>query len=422
LEEEDLANPERSGFDPSRPSMMRVAVRDGFSGRFRPSRRMVSKALQEGSSVMHIWSEDEEDDGQFTMTGSLDWAFCIPITSESCRGWCLYVSGEGGGLNGGVVSEDALKGDLRFTELVSQFIGSIRQVRLLEEHKTQLSSFFSPTVMESLTGKDAQAALQPSEREVSVLFCDVRGFSLKSEKLQDQLLQLLQSVKAALGVMANSIVEHDGAIADFQGDAALGFWGWPVASVGPIPACRAALKINQEFNSPSEPNELLEGFSVGIGVAHGNAIAGEIGTENQMKIGVFGPVVNQGARFESMTKQFGVTICIDEITAKYVRHEMPTSEARVRTLARVRPKGMGTAITVSELIPPASESDILDETIAGFEKAIEHVTAGDWDTAIEIFKSLPEADAPAQALIAKLADYGNKPPADWDGAFSLTKK
>jgi hypothetical protein len=83
---------------------------------------------------------------------------------------------------------------------------------------------------------------------------------------------------------------------------------------------------------------------------------------------------------------------------------------------------MGTAITVSELIPPLGESDIQDDTIAGFEKAIEKVFAGEWDEALEIFNSLPKEDAPTQALIAKLAEYDNKPPADWDGAFSLTKK
>jgi len=58
-----------------------------------------------------------------------------------------------------------------------QFIASVRSVRTLQETQTQLSSFFSPKVMESLIGEDAHLALVPQGRDISVLFCDVRGFS-----------------------------------------------------------------------------------------------------------------------------------------------------------------------------------------------------------------------------------------------------
>ena len=101
-----------------------------------------------------------------------------------------------------VVIEHDLLGDLRFTQLVAQFIGSIRQVRMLQEHKTQLSTFFSPKIIEGLTTQNAKEILCPAEREITVLFCDVRGFSKKAEALQGDLLTLLKSVSAALGVMA----------------------------------------------------------------------------------------------------------------------------------------------------------------------------------------------------------------------------
>ena len=119
-----------------------------------------------------------------------------------------------------------------------------------------------------------------AEREIPVLFCDVRGFSKKSEELQGDLLTLLKSVSAALGVMAGGIVERDGAIADFQGDAALGFWGWPTELLeGPVPACRSALAIYRAFRHGVQKTDgLLFGFSIGMGVAHGRALAGQIGT------------------------------------------------------------------------------------------------------------------------------------------------
>ncbi len=408
-----------------KPKLMRVQTRDGFEGRFMPSRRLLRKALRQGESAMHIVSETEGEGAQFTMASSFGWAFCAPISAPSCLGWCLYVSGAGGREGNLFVTEEDLKGDLRFTQLVSQLIGSIRTVRTLQEQTTQLSAFFSPKVIANLTKKGGAADIMvPSRRDISVLFCDVRGFSRKSEQLQDDLETLLDCVKAALSAMTGGILAYDGSIADFQGDAALGFWGWPAPLAdGPISACRAALAIMQAFKLPLEQQGLLEGFSCGAGIAHGQAIAGQVGTTQQAKIGVFGPVVNQGSRIEGMTRMFGVDICIDEATANFVRRLMPPEEGRVRRLARLRPKGMDTAVEVSELLPPEIDSPRLTaEIVTAHELAVEHVIAGRWTEAIEILQPRAEIDQPSRFLLEHMAASDNQPPADWDGAFRLTSK
>ena len=406
-----------------KPKVMRVQTRDDFDGRFMPSRRLLRKSLRRGESVMHIVGE--ASGSQFTMASSLGWAFCSPITAESCVGWCLYVSGLGGRDGNNFVTEDSLKGDLRFTQLVAQLIGSIHTVRALQEQTTQLSAFFSPKVMANLTKKGGAAdILVPSERDITVLFCDVRGFSRKAEQLKDDLYKLLECVKAALSAMTGGILSFDGSIADFQGDAALGFWGWPAPLPdGPMSACHAALAIMQVFNLPAEERGLLEGFSCGVGIAHGRAIAGQIGTSQQAKIGVFGPVVNQGSRIEGMTRQFGVGVCIDEATADFVRRLMPPEIGRVRRLARVRPKGMDTPLLVNELLPPEVENDIVSEmALLNYEAALSAIIAGRWSEGLERLDAVPDADGPRQFLIAQMAKHNNTPPADWDGAFSLDSK
>ena len=411
--------------DVPKPKLMRVQTRDDFEGRFMPSRRLLRKALRQGESMMHIVGEMESGGAQFTMASSLGWAFCAPITAASCLGWCLYVSGEGGRDGNNFVSVDDLKGDLRFTQLVAQLIGSIRTVRTLQEHTTQLSAFFSPKVIANLTKKGgAGDILVPSRRDITVLFCDVRGFSRKSEQLQDKLEELLDCVKAALSAMTCGILAFDGSIADFQGDAALGFWGWPTPLPdGPLSACRAALTIMQVFKLPLEEQGLLEGFSCGVGIAHGQAIAGQIGTSQQAKIGVFGPVVNQGSRIEGLTRMFDVGICIDETTANFVRRLMAPEEGRVRRLARVRPKGMDTPIEISELLPPESDCPQLTAaSVSAHEQAVEHVIAGRWVAAIEILRPRAETDGPARFLLEQMSLSDNQPPADWDGSFRLTSK
>ena len=406
-----------------KPKMMRVQTRDEFDGRFMPSRRLLRKALRRGESVMHIVGD--VDSSQFTMATSLGWAFCAPITAESCVGWCLYVSGSGGRDGDNFVTEDSLKGDLRFTQLVAQLIGSIRTVRSLQDQKTQLSAFFSPKVVANLTKKGgAGDILAPSERDITVLFCDVRGFSRKSEQLKDDLHKLLDCVKAALGAMTGGILAYDGSIADFQGDAALGFWGWPTPLPdGPMAACRAAFSILQAFALPLGEQGLLEGFSCGVGIAHGRAIAGQIGTSQQAKIGVFGPIVNQGSRIEGLTRQFGVGICIDEQTANFVRRLMPPGEGRCRRLARLRPKGMDTTLLVHELLPPEVDGCLISETaMLNYEASLDMVIGGRWSEAIERLNAVPDEDGAKLFLLKHMAKFDNSPPDNWDGAFSLDSK
>lgn len=409
--------------DLTRPKTMRVCTRDDYEGRFLPSRQLVGSAIRQSRPTIHIWGERDEESGGFTMSDSLDWAFCVPVPGDGAERWCLYISGQGNRKGGLLMEKEDLLGDVRFARVLAQFIGSVRHVRQLQDQRTQLSSFFSPKVIENLTGANSASILAPAEREISVLFCDVRGFSRKSEQHADDLHYLLSCVKEALGTMTQGILAQDGTIADFQGDAALGFWGWPVSLAdGAASACRAALTILTDFRKGALENERLEGFSVGIGIAHGDAIAGQIGTTQQAKIGVFGPVVNQGSRLESMTKQFGVSICLDKASADFARQWLPPEQARVRRLAQVRPKGMDTALEVSELLLPfGPECEVTDEQIADYEKAVDLVTEGEWTAATSILEAMP-GDGPSAFLLNQMARFDNAAPFDWDGAFSLTEK
>ncbi len=118
-----------------KPQALHVATREDFLGRFIPSRRLLLTALRQQSSSIHLWDEITSGE-EFTVSAGLEWAFCCPIRGESGRGWVLYVSGQG--VTVGRLTEKALVGDLRFTELVAQFIGSVRQVRLQQDQQTRL--------------------------------------------------------------------------------------------------------------------------------------------------------------------------------------------------------------------------------------------------------------------------------------------
>lgn len=427
--------PEFENIDPSKPIMLRWDTRDmsrfassGDHGRFRPSRRLIMQSLESCEPVLHVWSENEESDAAYTVTGKFDWAFCTPITDISCRGLCLYVSGQFGfdvSSSSKIVSEDDLRSDLRFTEMLSEFIGAIRRVKMLEQEQAGLAHFFSPAVLEMMRVTNADEVLAPKEAEITSLFCDVRGFSRSVERSRGDLQGLLDRVSSALGVMTNGILKYDGVIADFQGDAALGFWGWPTQTEeGPLAACRAALEIHQQFlrNSQRETDPQAR-IKVGIGIAHGSAIAGKIGTAEQVKVGVFGPVVNLGARLESMTKKLRVPILIDEVTADTVRKSLSPEIGRCRRLGRIRPYGMDMPLTVSELLPPENfPGTITDEHIRIYEEGVDAVIEGRWDDALETLGSLPASDRAKDFLLIFIAQNDYEPPDNWNGVIEMSSK
>ncbi len=402
----------------SQPTLMRWNRRTPSGDPFIPNRKLIAKALVRRKSLVHIWGKSGSISGTGSRTSSLEWAICTPIANESCMGWCLYFAG---GSDADITAE-SLAGDVKFTDLLTQFIGSIRQVRQLENMHARMSKFFSPLVLETLSAEAANVLLHPKESDITVMFCDVHGFSKTTEQEGQTLLSLLERVNRALGMMTRGIVKHGGIIADFQGDAAVGFWGWPVALVdGPLPACLAALEIQAEFQRAARSDDLLAGFRVGIGIAHGRAVAGRIGTDQFAKVGVFGPLFEAGASLQNLTSRLHVPILIDEATAQHVRESMPPAEGRCRWLGRILPPGGDFPVLVSELLPGSqSGSDISGNHIADFEIAVDAVTRGDWTYAREKIEQLPENDEAVEFLTRFLSRHKYHPPQNWDGILSIT--
>ena len=402
-------------------------------GAFEPSRRLVTEAVaNQQQTVLHVWSGPNPEpvpDTQYTLQGRFDWAFCTPVSGEGCRGWGLYVAGRAPGGDTGTllapIHSNELRDDVKFTELMADIVGSLRQVQVLRERQGVVRRFFSPGVMAMLSGENAPLALEPREADVAVLFCDLRGFSRKVEESAGKLLEVLNRVSAALGVMTRNILDNRGAIADFLGDAAMGFWGWPLDDPGKVEhACRAALGIGAAFDTVSrDAAHPLSGFRVGIGIASGPAVAGGIGTPEQAKVTVFGPVVNLASRLEGMTRPLRVPILLDEPTAAAVRDHMPRDTARVRRLAKVRPYGLETPLIVSELIPPAGPaSPLTDADLANYEAALDAFLAGEWARANELLHRLPPQDRGKDLLTGYILQHNHTPPPGWDGVIPLTAK
>ncbi|MDM4015434.1 adenylate/guanylate cyclase domain-containing protein [Roseiconus lacunae] len=369
------------------------------------SRRLVERSMTERESILNVW-EGGEGSGSFAFTAreDVDWAFCVPLRSEACRGWVIYVSGQihQDGSSESIATEELseqLQDDVKFAEIVGTTVASLRQSHLLQRRQAAMGRFFAPIVMRAIAAGDSTQVLRPREADLAVMFCDLRGFSKRSEQGADQLLKLLSDVSDALGVMTKHILGFDGVIGDFHGDAAMGFWGWPLAQAdAAVKAASAAIAIREEFKNSEH------GFRCGIGLALGPAVAGQIGTTDQVKVTAFGPVVNLASRLESMTKRFGAEIILDQPMRKTLTEQSET--VRLRRLAKVCPAGMTLPVEISELVSNESVAtcEIDDELIERYEAALDLFQHGELDRSLRSLRTLPTWDGPTQFLIQQIVD------------------
>jgi len=397
---------------------------------FQPSATLIRQAIKSGESTVHLWSDaSERGRAAFTISEDVDWAFATPVSGDACRGWAIYIAGSfvsvDGAVGSQVTDQSDLRDDLKFAELASTTLGSLREMRVLERDHAVLSQFLSPVVIDALAGQDPEVVLAPREAEVSVLFCDLRGFSRRSEQMADDLHGLLNRVSQALGVTTHHILDQGGVVGDFHGDAAMGFWGWPLPQEDAARrACLAALGIRAELESASQQEDHpLADFRMGIGIATGRAVAGKIGTVDQVKVTVFGPVVNLASRLESMTHQIRTPILIDDVTAKIIRETALTDLARVRRVAVVKPYGMNQPVEVSELMPPESQfPQMSDEHIAAYESALDALLEGDWVEAFHRLHRVPAEDRVKDFLTVFIAQHNRTAPSGWNGVIPISQK
>ena len=395
----------------------------------RPSRRLVTDAIHSRrQTVSYRWAgkDTPAQPTEITMQDRLDWVVCVPLPDEPTPDWGLYLTGHTSS-DGESTQQELLRSDLKFAELVGDLFGSLRQVRHLQRRQALLTRFLSRPVLAELSGgeRDIEEVLRPRDVQVSVLFCDLRGSCQFSEQGKDDLEHLWERLGAALGIMTSNMTDLDGVIGDFQGDAAMGFWGWPLAckddSERAERAARAALGIRRDLARAVLSH--CVGFSCGIGIASGLAFAGKLGTYDQFKVSVFGPVVNLASRLESMTKFFGVPVLLDQNTTGLLNTPAAARWCRTRRVARVKPYGMSTVQTVSELLAPEVEPGTLKEPQRrDYEVALDAFQSGRWSDTDRLLRHLPASDGPSQVLRRFMEEHGNKPPDGWNGVLEMRSK
>jgi adenylate cyclase len=283
--------------------------------------------------------------------------------------------------------------------------------------------YLSPKVVSNLMKDPDKLALGGEEREMTAFFSDIAGFSSFSEKMTPT--ELVNALNDYLTDMCKIIVDYEGTIDKFEGDAIIAFWGAPsiqedharLACYASIDMQKSIKEIDARFVALGRPR-----IAVRMGLNTGLMVVGNMGSAQRMDYTMMGDSVNLASRLEGANKAYGSDIMISQMTYEKVRDDVD-----VRELDTLRVVGKREPVKVFQLLErKGASSELMAKLTLAFELALEDYKQRDYAQALAGFTEcalmVPE-DRPSQVYCKRCAAYLENPPADdWDGVFNLTEK
>ncbi len=361
-----------------RPQAVRLSPKAPASAGRRPSRAVLARVLQDRGTFWEVLAPAAN--AQESLAG-VDAVVAAPILDVA------------GNVLGALYGERRRWGSVAATGPITEVEAMLIELlargvaaglaRLDEEHKAlaervRFEQFFTPELAR-------QMALQPDllrgrDTEVSVLFCDIRGFSRIIERITKQLgsAKALEWLQDALDALSECVLEEGGALVDYVGDELMAMWGAPGAQPDHTArACRAALAmlarlpgLNAHWGAT-----MGEPLDVGIGINTGIAQVGNTGSHFKFKYGALGNTVNLASRTQGLTRHLKCRVLINRST----REQLGTSFL-ARRLGRFRVVNIAQEVELYELAPPDRPG--WAEACAEYEKALALFERGELGLAV----------------------------------------
>jgi adenylate cyclase len=280
---------------------------------------------------------------------------------------------------------------------VAAGLARVEQEKAALTARVQFEQFFTPELSRQLAARPD--LLNGQDAEVTILFCDIQGFSRISERLGPA--TTVEWVRDVLGSLSDCALNHGGVLADYLGDEIMTMWGAPEKQPGHAPlACQAALEMLArlpELNERWQP-QLHEAMRVSIGINTGPAWVGNIGSYRKFKYGALGSTVNLASRVQGANKFFQVNILTTGATASQLGPTFST-----RRLSRVRVVNMVEPVELFEVMTNADPN--WTALTQGYETALAECEARSLETAAEILRDLLRRfphDGPCRVLLARV--------------------
>ena len=314
-------------------------------------------------------------------------------------------------------------------QLAAAFNRMVVQLRDNQRIKETFGKYIDPRVVEGLIDRPNLTAAEGQRRVMTVLFCDLKGFTSLSEGMTPQ--GLVKVMNRYLSIMSEPIRTNRGIIDKYIGDGIMAYWGPPFVDEADHAqfACLAVLEMIERIDKlRQEIPELLgvrdtpmEKCDLRIGVATGEALVGSIGSDVMMSYTVMGDVVNLASRLEGANKVYGTRNLVSESTISAAGTSL-----EFREIDRIVVAGQTRFEVVFEIV--GKKGDLTPQYLASRDKYLEGLSAyreRRWDDALGAFNASLEAmpgDGPPMALIKRIEGFKADPPSgDWDGSWHIEK-
>ena len=315
------------------------------------------------------------------------------------------------------------------------FTSFVREQAQRRQIRSAFGQYLSPALVEQLAQAPEKLVLGGEEREMTIMFSDVRGFTTISESFKHDPQGLTKLMNRFLTPLTNAILARKGTIDKYMGDAIMAFWNAPLDDKEhQLNACEAALDMLERIDALNEVREVeaKEGghpyipINVGVGLNTGTCVVGNMGSDLRFDYSVLGDSVNLASRLEGQSKEYGFPIIVGSKTALAVKDKFAILELDFIMVKGKKEPEVIYAIAGRE-----------DTAQSGRFQRLRNLTiemlacyrSRDWEGALAaIERGRKTDDANALELLynlyeARIRGYQeNPPPEDWNGAFALLTK
>lgn len=280
-----------------------------------------------------------------------------------------------------------------------------------QQIKKQFGTYLSPALVEKLQKNPELLTLGGESKELSIMFTDVRGFTTISEHYGKDVQGLTKIMNRYMTAMTRKILENNGTLDKYIGDAQMAFWNAPVDEPNHAKmAVKTALQMMEsldEFNTEIT-KEGIPPFGMGLGINTGVVVVGNMGSEQRFDYTCLGDTVNLASRLEGQSKPYGVRIVLGTLTAEQVRDEYPVVE-----LDCIAVKGKTEGVKIFTLGKPNYKHQMY----------LDCYYSGDWTKAKKLCKELIEENNELNQYYKNMLERLEEGlPANWDGTYRATSK
>jgi class 3 adenylate cyclase len=314
-------------------------------------------------------------------------------------------------------------------QLSAAFNRMVDQLRHKERIRQTFGRYIDPRIVEGLIDQPAMAVTEGQRRIMTVMFCDMKGFTALSEGMTPQ--GLVKVMNRYLSTMSEPIRAQQGIIDKYIGDAIMAYWGPPFIEEAEQAkfACLATIAmIERVAGLRKELPELLgvrtipTDCDLRIGIATGEALVGSIGSEFMMSFTVMGDTVNLASRLESANKIYGSRCLVSEATFLGAVEAIEAREIdRLVVVGQTHPQ------IVFELMGRKGELSARQISLrTRYAEGLAAYRSRRWEDARSALNAVLETtpdDGPSMALLSRIENLRENPPAaDWDGSWRLDQK